>query len=143
MSFLSAKPNPSWKHLGYEVYSVSSNSMDLPEMAGDKAHPVVLLVHGFGASTDHWRYNIPFLAQTHEVHAIDLLGFGRSAKPAELDYGGDLWKDQIVSYVRERIQKPTVIIGNSLGGYAALAAGAALEFESAGVVLLNAAGYFR
>ena len=84
MSVLLAKPNPPWSHLGYEVFSVSSNSMDLPEMAGYKDNPAVLLVHGFGASTDHWRYNIPVLARTHEVHAIDLLGFGRSAKPGEL-----------------------------------------------------------
>ncbi len=142
MSVLLAKPNPPWSHLGYEVFSVSSNSMDLHEMAGSKGNPAVLLVHGFGASTDHWRYNIPVLAKTHEVHAIDLLGFGRSDKPGELDYGGELWKEQIVAYVKERIKKPTVIVGNSLGGYAALAAAAALESESAGVVLLNAAGYF-
>ncbi len=136
MPVLDAKPNAPWSHLGYEVYSVSSNPSDCIDQ------PVVLLVHGFGASTDHWRYNIPALAKTHEVHAIDLLGFGRSDKPAELDYGGDLWKEQIVAYVKERIQRPTVIIGNSLGGYAALAAGAALQSQSAGVVLLNAAGYF-
>jgi len=99
-------------------------------------------VHGFGASTDHWRHNIPVLSRSHEVHAIDLLGFGRSAKPAELAYGGALWRDQLVAYVQERIGRPTVIAGNSLGGFAALAAGAALGPEAAGVVLLNAAGPF-
>jgi pimeloyl-ACP methyl ester carboxylesterase len=111
----------------------------------------VLLVHGFGASTDHWRHNLPALAVRHEVHAIDLLGFGRSAKPAGLPYGGALWRDQLVAYVRERIGRPTVLVGNSLGGYAALAAGAALSSLPdptdtpplvAGVVLLNAAGPF-
>jgi pimeloyl-ACP methyl ester carboxylesterase len=85
------------------------------------------------------------------MHAIDLLGFGRSAKPAGLPYGGDLWRDQLVAYVRERIGRPTVLVGNSLGGYAALAASAALSSVSdpadgaslaAGVVLLNAAGPF-
>ncbi|MEB3209444.1 MAG: alpha/beta fold hydrolase [Synechococcus sp.] len=104
--------------------------------------PAVLLVHGFGASTDHWRHNIPVLAQRHEVHAIDLLGFGRSAKPAELAYGGALWRDQLAAYVAERIGRPTVLVGNSLGGFSALAAGAALGSQAAGVVLLNAAGPF-
>lgn len=104
--------------------------------------PAILLVHGFGASTDHWRHNIPALAQRHEVHAIDLLGFGRSAKPAELAYGGPLWRDQLAAYVNERIGRPTVLAGNSLGGFSALAAGAALGEQAAGVVLLNAAGPF-
>ena len=104
--------------------------------------PAILLVHGFGASTDHWRYNIPALAAHHEVHALDLLGFGRSAKPAGLPYGGALWRDQLSAYVAERIGRPTVLVGNSLGGYAALAAGAALGENAAGVVLINAAGPF-
>ncbi len=102
----------------------------------------MLLVHGFGASTDHWRHNIPVLAQRHEVHALDLLGFGRSAKPAGLPYGGGLWRDQLAAYVEERIGRPTVLVGNSLGGFASLAAGAALGDRAAGVVLLNAAGPF-
>jgi pimeloyl-ACP methyl ester carboxylesterase len=76
------------------------------------------------------------------VHAIDLLGFGRSAKPEGPTYGGALWRDQLVAYVRDCIGRPTVLVGNSLGGFAALAAGAALGPEAAGVVLLNAAGPF-
>jgi len=102
----------------------------------------VLLVHGFGASTDHWRHNIPVLAERHEVHALDLLGFGRSAKPPGLNYGGALWRDQLAAYVDERIGRPAVLVGNSLGGFASLAAGAALGERAAGVVLLNAAGPF-
>lgn len=49
--------------------------------------PVVLLVHGYGASSYHWRYNIPALADAgYHVYAIDLLGFGYSEK-ALTDYG--------------------------------------------------------
>ena len=126
-----------WSHLGHAVHTVHQH----PEQdCCDR--PALLLVHGFGASTDHWRHNIPVLAKTHAVHAVDLLGFGRSAKPAELAYGGPLWRDQLVAYVKERIGRPTVIAGNSLGGFAALAAGAALQQDCAGVVLLNAAGPF-
>ena len=125
----------SWSHLGYPVHCLSRG----PE---SPVGPAILLVHGFGASTDHFRHNIPVLAQQHEVHALDLLGFGRSAKPEELAYGGALWRDQLVAYVAERIGRPTVLVGNSLGGFAALAAGAALGDQAAGVVLLNAAGPF-
>ena len=130
-------PQP-WNYAGHPVHVVTA----APEGPEGPAGPAVLLVHGFGASTDHWRHNIPVLAQRHEVHAIDLLGFGRSAKPAELAYGGALWRDQLAAYVAERIGRPTVLVGNSLGGFSALAAGAALGSQAAGVVLLNAAGPF-
>ena len=125
-----------WSFRGHRVHAVQA-------APAQPVGPAVLLVHGFGASTDHWRHNIPALAQRHEVHALDLLGFGRSAKPEGLPYGGALWRDQLVAYVAERIGRPTVLVGNSLGGYAALAAGAALGAEAAGVVLVNAAGPFR
>ena len=127
----------SWSYFGHSVHAV-----ELSPESDATDRPALLLVHGFGASTDHWRHNIPVLGRTHSVHAIDLLGFGRSAKPTELQYGGALWRDQLVAYVRDRIGRPTVIAGNSLGGFAALAAGAALGDECAGVVLLNAAGPF-
>ncbi len=128
-------PEIPWQFLGHPVHSL--------RMAPARPQgPAVLLVHGFGASTDHWRFNIPVLAERHEVHAIDLLGFGRSAKPAGLTYGGALWRDQLCAYVAERIGRPTVLVGNSLGGFAALAAGVALGDQAAGVALLNAAGPF-
>ena len=128
-------PIQPWSHLGHPVHALQE-SPDHPQ------GPAILLVHGFGASTDHWRHNIPVLAKRHEVHAIDLLGFGRSAKPVDLSYGGSLWRDQLAAYVRERIGRPTVLVGNSLGGFAALAAGTVLDDMAAGVVLLNAAGPF-
>lgn len=128
-------PIQPWSHLGHAVHALQEGPLR-PQ------GPALLLVHGFGASTDHWRHNIPVLARAHEVHALDLLGFGRSAKPAGLAYGGALWREQLSAYVRERIGRPTVLVGNSLGGYAALAAGTVLEDLAAGVVLLNAAGPF-
>ena len=131
----SAPATEPWSWQGHGVHSLRAAPVR-PE------GPAILLVHGFGASTDHWRHNTPALAERHEVHAIDLLGFGRSAKPAGLAYGGALWRDQLRAYVAERIGRPTVLVGNSLGGYAALAAAAALGSEAAGVVLLNAAGPF-
>jgi pimeloyl-ACP methyl ester carboxylesterase len=124
-----------WSYLGHPVHCLSRSP-------ADPVGAALLLVHGFGASTDHWRFNVPVLAECHEVHAIDLLGFGRSAKPEGLAYGGDLWRDQLAAYVRERIGRPTVLVGNSLGGYSALAAAVALGDLAAGVVLLNAAGPF-
>ncbi len=107
----------------------------------DSQYPPLLLVHGFGASTDHWRKNIDELQHNFDVWAIDLLGFGRSAKP-DWQYSGELWREQLHDFVYEHIQRPTVIAGNSLGGYASLCVAATYPHEVAGVVLLNSAGPF-
>ncbi len=103
--------------------------------------PPLLLVHGFGASTDHWRKNISELSQYFDVYAIDLLGFGRSQKPA-WQYSGDLWRDQLHDFIKTQIQRPTVVAGNSLGGYACLCVAADYADAVAGVILLNSAGPF-
>ena len=103
--------------------------------------PPLLLIHGFGASTDHWRKNIAELQDNFEVWAIDLLGFGRSAKP-NLPYSGNLWRDQLHDFIGEVIGQPVVLAGNSLGGYAALCVAAERPSSAAGLVLLNSAGPF-
>ena len=48
-----------WSYQGHAVHSLS-RCPDQP------VGPALLLVHGFGASTDHWRFNIPVLAEHHE-----------------------------------------------------------------------------
>ncbi|MEH2153686.1 alpha/beta fold hydrolase [Nostoc sp.] len=127
-------PGKYWQWRGHNVYYVR---------AGEKQtqRPPLLLVHGFGASTDHWRKNITGLCQDFEVFAIDLLGFGRSAKP-KLQYSGDLWRDQLHDFISEVIGQKAVLAGNSLGGYACLCVAAQRPDSAAGLVLLNSAGPF-
>lgn len=103
--------------------------------------PPLLLIHGFGASTDHWRKNITELSRDFEVWAIDLLGFGRSAKP-DWQYSGDLWRDQLHEFITKMIGQPAVLAGNSLGGYSALCVAAQRPESAVGLVLLNSAGPF-
>ena len=100
----------------------------------------LVLIHGFGASIGHWRKNIPELAAAgYQVHAIDLLGFGRSDK-AELEYAVEVWEALLQDYWREHIGQPAVFVGNSIGGLLALMMLAhSPEMARAGV-LLNSAG---
>jgi pimeloyl-ACP methyl ester carboxylesterase len=103
--------------------------------------PPLLLVHGFGASTDHWRKNITELSADFQVFAIDLLGFGRSSKP-NLQYSGELWRDQLHDFISEIICRKTILAGNSLGGYACLCVASQCPDSAAGLVLINSAGSF-
>ncbi len=105
------------------------------------AGPDILLVHGFGASTDHWRKNIEVLSQNYRVWAIDLLGFGRSQKP-KITYSSDLWRDQLRDFCGDVVQNPVFIAGNSLGGYASLCFAVDCPEWTQGIILLNCAGPF-
>lgn len=127
-----------WHWRGQSIFYVKAGSQSQDGLA---QHPPLLLIHGFGASTDHWRKNIADLSQDHEVWAIDLLGFGRSAKP-DRAYGGDVWRDQLHDFIQEVIGQPVVLAGNSLGGYAALCVAAQRPQSVKGVVLINSAGSF-
>lgn len=128
-------PGTRWQWQGHDIYYVKAGT-------GHSDRPPLLLVHGFGASTDHWRKNIHELQIDFEVWAIDLLGFGRSAKPDQ-QYSGQLWRDQLHSFIQEVIGRPAVVAGNSLGGYASLCVAADHSDSVAGVVLLNSAGPFQ
>lgn len=100
----------------------------------------LLLVHGFGAAIDHWRQNIPVLAAAgYQVFALDLLGFGASAKPG-LDYTVELWEELLVDFWAEKIQQPMVIVGNSIGGLLSLMMAAHHPAQVRGAVLINCAG---
>ena len=129
-----AIPGNYWQWRGYTIYYVKAKK--------EKTNnPPLLLIHGFGASTDHWRKNIAELQRDFSVWAIDLLGFGRSAKP-NITYSGDLWRDQLNDFIQEVIGQPVVLVGNSLGGYTALCVASQCPQSAQGLVLLNSAGPF-
>ena len=108
-----------WNWNGFKIaWNVENKESNIP----------ILLLHGFGASSAHWRYNIhPLTEMGYAVYTIDLLGFGESDQPGinqigKLDNG--IWCDQITDFIREVIRplhsKKIIIIGNSLGGLVAL-----------------------
>ncbi|NEO53491.1 MAG: alpha/beta fold hydrolase [Okeania sp. SIO3B5] len=133
-SITASLPGSYWQWRDQSIYYVCAGK-------SDPATPPILLIHGFGASTDHWRKNIGYLSQFFQVWAIDLLGFGRSTK-ANWQYSGQLWREQLNDFITEVIGKPVVLAGNSLGGYAALCVATQYPSSTAGLILLNSAGPF-
>ena len=119
-------------------------------MGDPNAEEAVLLIHGFGANTNHWRFNQPVLAELMPTYAIDLLGFGRSDQPRArlkdepdaadaVHYSFDLWGQQVADFCREVITKPVRLVGNSIGGVVALRAAQLLGEHCCGVVLIDCA----
>ena len=86
---------------------------------GPPGAPALVLIHGLGASTRWWDPVVPLLAGSHRVIRVDLLGHGRSGKPAG---GGYAIPDQArrVGQALDRLGvRHAVLVGNSTGGYVA------------------------
>ena len=87
---------------------------------GDPSHPPLLLVHGFGAASGHWRRNAAVLAAAGWcVYGVDLIGFGSSSQPA-LRLDNRLWARQLQAFLAQVVGGPAVVVGHSLGGLVAL-----------------------
>ncbi len=102
--------------------------------------PAVILVHGFGASWGHWRKNIPELATHCRVFALDLIGFGGSAKPLpteQISYTFETWGDQIADFCREVVGTPAYLVGNSIGCIAVMQAAVDHPEIATKIALLN------
>jgi len=109
------------------------------QQVGEQGSPVVL-VHGFGASSDHWRHNLAVLGQRHRVFALDLLGFGQSAKPAPgptIAYRLETWGMLVVDFLQAVVGSPAALVGNSIGGVVALQAAVLNPAWVTRVALLN------
>lgn len=92
-------------------------------VAGPSEGRPVLLIHGFGLSGFSYRKTSAALAaEGHRVYALDLLGFGRSSKPADRTYSLELWEAQVTDFCRAfgSGQQPWVLGGNSIGGIVAM-----------------------
>jgi pimeloyl-ACP methyl ester carboxylesterase len=73
--------------------------------------------------SDHWRKNIPFLACSNRVFAIDLIGYGYSDKPNPREIGSgfytfETWADQLNSFCSDVVRDGAFFICNSIGGEA-------------------------
>jgi len=141
---MSYKVNNLWSWKDWEI------SWSLANVPDKNLNTNILLIHGFGASKNHWRFNQVILGEQTNCFAIDLLGFGESSQPlALLDYEHpknnsikycfDLWGEQIKDFCKENIKSPVFLIGNSIGGIVALRAAEILGDDCAGIILIDCA----
>ncbi|MEY9892187.1 pimeloyl-ACP methyl ester carboxylesterase [Catenulispora sp. MAP5-51] len=81
--------------------------------------PVLLLVHGLGASTAWWNPVVPCLADAYRVVRVDLAGHGRSQGLDTPGAYGIPGHAERVGTVLDRlgVQRVAVAVGHSTGGY--------------------------
>jgi pimeloyl-ACP methyl ester carboxylesterase len=103
--------------------------------------PPLVLVHGVHAAASSFEMRGVFepLSQRHTVYALDLLGFGKSERPAA-PYTGMLYRDLLGTFLGEVVSRPAVLMASSLS--AAYAVGAARSRPSLveGLVLVSPTG---
>ncbi|MEV8509630.1 alpha/beta hydrolase [Actinoplanes sp. NPDC051475] len=95
---------------------------DLRVLRGGDGEPLLILLHGLGATADVWAGWRPVLARRWPGRwvAPDLPGHGRSAPLPEYTF------DNLAAAVRPLVEPGrTVVLGHSLGGVVALALAAA------------------
>jgi len=95
--------------------------------AGDIAAPALVLIHGFASSTLVWsKVFLDLAAAGFRVIAVDLLGYGYSGKPRNVEYTID-GQARVLMQLLERLNiERAVIVGSSYGG--AVAATCALDY---------------
>ena len=106
--------------------------------------PPLLLVHGLyaTASSFEWRFNVDELARQHTVYTIDLLGFGRSDRPA-VRYSPRLYLALIADFVTQVIASPVVLAASSLSAAYAIVLGARDPGRFPALVLIEPTGLVR
>ncbi|MGW5685398.1 alpha/beta fold hydrolase [Nonomuraea sp. NPDC003754] len=83
--------------------------------------PALVLIHGLAASTRSWDALVPLLTKSHRVIRIDLLGHGRSAKPAGGGYGMPEQGRRVGEAMDRLGVKHASVVGHSTGGAVATA----------------------
>lgn len=107
---------------------------------GRGAPPLVFL-HGWGGSHEHFAHAIDRFAIHHRVLAPDLRGFGNSDQPSA-GYAVEELADELAWLCAQRDVKGALLVGHSLGGAVALAAGARHPELARGLLLFEPAIFF-
>ncbi|MEA5117495.1 MAG: alpha/beta fold hydrolase, partial [Propionicimonas sp.] len=76
----------------------------------------VTLMHGSGPGVTawaNWRLVIPKLATQRRVIAPDMVGFGYTERPDDVQYGMDTWTKQVIDLLDALQIEKTDLVGNS------------------------------
>jgi pimeloyl-ACP methyl ester carboxylesterase len=95
--------------------------VDGVELAWDRWGPddgtPLVLCHGYSGSADDFALNIPDLARTRRVLALDHRGHGRSTKTHDgASYGLDRLAADLTTWLTTGAGRPVDLLGHSMGG---------------------------
>ena len=103
---------------GIDSDTMNLDGHELHFVEGGSGDPVVL-VHGLGGSAQQdWGKLMPYLVRGgHHVIAMDLLGFGESAKPADHSYSITEQAKLVETFLDAKHLERVALVGESMGGW--------------------------
>jgi len=90
-----------------------------PKCSNDQ-HPILVLLHGLGASCERWLNVAPMLSKYFRIIIPDIIGFGHSDKSSTEEYRMDYFVRFLQAFLDKlNIGRPIILCGHSFGGYLA------------------------
>ncbi|KGK78587.1 hypothetical protein PM03_13335 [Thalassobacter stenotrophicus] len=133
------KHQASWPHATHSSFhNVRPHRWHVQDMGEG---PLMLLLHGAGASTQSFRALMPLLAASHRVLAVDLPGHGFTVSGARSRASLDCIAEDMRALLRHIGVRPKVIVGHSAG--AAVATRMALDMHTPPDALIAINGAFE
>jgi len=96
------------------------------------AKPDLVLMHGWGTSSDIWRPWLPFLSEHYSIICIDLPGLGLS----KVDDSENYSLQSVVSALADKVPNNSILLGWSLGGLLAIALAEKLQQRIKGLITI-------
>jgi pimeloyl-ACP methyl ester carboxylesterase len=128
----------------------TSHVLDLPgglrlhyRDEGNPNGPVLVLVHGYGASAADWDAWAARLGDGYRIIALDLPGHGLTATPKGYSASTDAFVQAVDDLAKALALPPFVICGNSMGGGVAWNYALAHPARVKGLILVDAVGWPR
>jgi 2-hydroxy-6-oxonona-2,4-dienedioate hydrolase len=107
----------------------------------------ILFIHGLGSSADRWLDIPDAISMYYHTIAIDLIGFGGSDKPKDVNYTIEQFSEFILEFI-EKIglsgdDRKITLVGHSLGGYIAVDFAIRNKGLIEKLVLLDSSGFLK
>lgn len=108
---------------------------------GNQGNPILLL-HGWGQTLESLQPLAELLAESSQVHLIDLPGFGKSAMPAG-DWDTNQYADRLLKYMDENGLAKVDLLGHSFGGRVSIRIASQHPHRVNHLILINSGGLQR
>jgi pimeloyl-ACP methyl ester carboxylesterase len=135
-----------WNSQSLEAWAERHAEGGFIDLAGHRTHFIergqgqaVLLLHGFNLDLHTWIKNVEDLATHFRVYALDLWGQGYSTREP-LDYGYDLFAEQVGLFMDAFGLEKASLVGHSMGGGTAIVCALRHPERVDKMVLLDPAG---